>query len=352
MRCESGRFGADLATDEEVPYLLLIKEEEGQQYDMKDDSRTNDCFGTRPGSSCMDYLAVTKNDWQISMPNMNPNSHLVVLIHGLDGYATDMKSFQKKLESMGYKCLAPNVNEWKTRDGIDAGARRILARIEEFINVSPLVERISFIAHSLGGLYARQVVYLADVENSPVSKLQYENMFAIATPHVGSRQHGKVVSEVLADWALPLIAARTGKELMMTDNVAHPMLLEMVNNDHLMSLARFKQLVTYSNVVNDVSVHYCTAALRTSNRLKDSAQRHGAILEDRDTPDDKNQVSHETAEMIRATLDTLPWKKYGCFFNRPLLAHTDIIDKSMLNPFAKGVWAGENPMVAHLSSLM
>jgi Putative serine esterase (DUF676) len=75
---------------------------------------------------------------------------------------------------------------------------------------------------------------------------------------------------------------QAGKEVMLRDDPDHPMLLNMVDENYIKSLAKFKQLVTYANVRNDVAVHYCTAALRTTNRFKDSVQKHGTIVKDHD----------------------------------------------------------------------
>jgi hypothetical protein len=65
-----------------------------------------------------------------------------------------------------------------------------------------------------------------------MSKQVYQNMFTIASPHVGSRQQAQFDSEAVADWAAPLIAGRSGKEVMLRDDPDHPMLLKMVDENH------------------------------------------------------------------------------------------------------------------------
>lgn len=277
-------------------------------------------------------------------------THLVILIHGMDGLASDMQYFAARLLSDKIHCLSPTANQWNTKDGINAGARRILVQIEEELKLRPNIREISYIGHSLGGIYARELLYIAQAEDSPVNKLRRVNFITLASPHVGARQHNSLLK-----FLVPHVLGRTGKEMMLVDDVENPILLKMTTEPYLQLLKSFKKLILYSNVLNDFSVPYCTSAIRSQNIMKHLIKEHGTIIEDHDEFEpisvlESNDKIICVINTIRNRLGSLPWIRYACFFSRPLLAHTDIINKALPPlPGSSGVWPKNHPVVEHVA---
>ncbi|GAQ86193.1 hypothetical protein KFL_002750100 [Klebsormidium nitens] len=89
-------------------------------------------------------------------------THLVVLINGILSSAQDWKYAKEELS----KRLGKNVyvyasmsNSWfNTLHGIDVAGRRLAEEIRGVVRSHPSLVRISFVAHSLGGLIARYAV--------------------------------------------------------------------------------------------------------------------------------------------------------------------------------------------------
>jgi hypothetical protein len=269
------------------------------------------------------------------------------MIHGLDGFASDMNSFKKVLTAPNIIFLAPTCNHWRTRDGIDAGARRILREIEMFL-IDKNIAQISYIGHSLGGLYARRVVYLAATTDSPVNRLEQTNFITLATPHVGARQLARLFSDSFVQRVVPVAFGHTGRDVMLLDGPDNPIMLQMVSKEHLESLGRFKYLATYANVKNDISVHYCTAAIKPRNTHKLEKHSSGSIIVDDGQADAfrSNSPMMVTLGQIHDALNTLKWHKFACVFSMPLIAHVNIIDKS---PIAIKFYNTPNPVVQHVA---
>jgi hypothetical protein len=279
---------------------------------------------------------------------------MFVLVHGLDGFSSDMDFFKAKLNSLKCDlfCFAPTANHWNTKDGITRGATRILLQIEQQIKEQTHITKISYLGHSLGGLYAREVIYLAHLKNSPVAKLTPMNFITLASPHMGGREHTMVVRVMV-----PLLLGQTGREMMLVDDQKEPHLLKMASMNYLDLLNMFKKAILYSNVNNDVSVSYCTSAIRSVNRYKDINLEHGTIIEDNDNIQrsvvDLTDAAYPSiskhVDSIRVTLNQVKWVKFACFFNRPLLAHTDIINKSMM---LASVWLKDHPVIDHIGYMV
>jgi Putative serine esterase (DUF676) len=284
--------------------------------------------------------------------------HLVVLLHGLGSSAYDLRFFASKFNLEGTIAFAPTTNEGLTTRGIHACATRVLIELERQLVLYPAVNQLSVIGHSYGGLYGRRLMYIANKTDSPIAHLEYINFVTLATPHVGSRDHAKLMTDTAVDWITPLILGQTGKELMLIDgnDAGTPPILEwMTSDEHLYQLKRFKHLFIYSNAINDLPVHYCSSALRRYNPWKDvsSYMPSGTILNDvAPRPYEEFGSNDDAVTVIRRRLNTLPWQKYVCFFSQPFMAHVHMINKAYFNPFADGVWTGENPLIEHLFNVL
>ncbi|PKU86118.1 hypothetical protein MA16_Dca001949 [Dendrobium catenatum] len=143
-----------------------------------------------------------------------------------------------------------------TLDGVDVMGERLAEEVADVTNRRPELKKISFVAHSVGGLVARYALgrlYRPPggkvLENSDcideddtrgtICGLQAINFITVATPHLGSRGNGQVpflfgltAMEALASRVVHWIFGRTGKHLFLTDNDNGelPLLLRMVND--------------------------------------------------------------------------------------------------------------------------
>lgn len=139
--------------------------------------------------------------------------HLVVLIHGLDGFSSDLEFIAKRLQqrfTTPLRTLSPKCNHWKTHDGIMNGAQRILECVLKELE-HPGIKYISIIGHSLGGLYARCLVGLLYKHGVIPDKVIPINFITLATPHLGSREHAKILGEKFTSLVLGSVIGLTGK---------------------------------------------------------------------------------------------------------------------------------------------
>ncbi|GJV45167.1 putative alpha/beta hydrolase, partial [Tanacetum coccineum] len=79
-----------------------------------------------------------------------------------------------------------------TFDGVDQMGERLAEEVMEVTKHWPEVSKISFIAHSLGGLVVRYAIgrlYENSSSEAKIVGLQPVNFITAATPHLGSRGH-------------------------------------------------------------------------------------------------------------------------------------------------------------------
>eukprot|EP00899_Mesostigma_viride_P012612 jgi/Mesvir1/21351/Mv20841-RA.1 len=276
--------------------------------------------------------------------------HLFVLVHGLHGNPSDLEYMASQIKiRIGDRgtVLVPSCNVNKTCDGIMAGAQRICTVILEELARDPSLEEFTFIGHSLGGLYARACLPLLDAAGA-LAQLALVTFATLATPHLGSRMYERALVGPVASFFAGKLFGRTGRELMLTDDGTGrqsgdpdadsvlPLLVRMCDERHLSCLRRFRHLVLFSNTGADLSVSYCTAAIRQHNPfVRAKHPRPGKvcqILAD-DTvepPMDERARSrgghwglyHHT---IHSALCTLPWKRLAVIPSSLYLAHVDIV---------------------------
>lgn len=141
--------------------------------------------------------------------------HLLILVHGILAKPSDWNYVKKELRNrLGGKFLihASAVNPLlNTLNGIEPAGRRLASEIEQIVVKVPSLKRISFVAHSLGGLFARYAVamlytprddesILEDLENRgevhpvfrgrqepKIAGLEAVNFVTLASPHLGVR---------------------------------------------------------------------------------------------------------------------------------------------------------------------
>eukprot|EP01018_Ginkgo_biloba_P039913 Gb_21642 [translate_table: standard] len=190
---------------------------------------------------------------------------------------------------------------------------RLADEVKTVIKSKPGVKKISFIAHSLGGLVARYAIgrlyepplgsntgvqngldlidsdfvqHAEEKSEGKIAGLEPVNFITFATPHLGSRGHKQVQfvkdaasnRNIIGKSGLPLLCGlhllekvasfsahwfvgRTGRHLFLTDgdDGKPPLLLRMVTDCgdlYFMSALRaFKRRVAYSNVSYDRILH-------------------------------------------------------------------------------------------------
>ncbi|XP_021905763.1 putative lipase YOR059C [Carica papaya] len=244
----------------------------------------------------------SRDVWSCKDSDSSSADHLVIMVHGILGSATDWKfaaeQFVRMLPDRVFvHCSERNMSRL-TLDGVDVMGERLAEEVLEVIQRRPNVRRISFVAHSVGGLVARYAIgrlyrppKREKIENSSTNKceedtkgtlcgLEAMNFITVATPHLGSRGNkqvpflfGVTAFEKAASCVIHWIFRRTGRHLFLTDeDEGKPPLLrrmlEDYNDCHFLSALRgFKRRVVYSNVGYDHIVGWRTSSIRRDNEL-------------------------------------------------------------------------------------
>ncbi|KAJ4305819.1 hypothetical protein N0V90_001351 [Kalmusia sp. IMI 367209] len=156
-----------------------------------------------------------------------------------------------------------------TYDGIETGGERVANEIEETLQelaqAGNLVQKISVIGYSLGGLIARYAIGLL-YSKGLFEKIEPVNFTTFATPHLGVRTPRRGYFSN----AFNVLGARTlstsGKQLFLIDtfrDTKRPLLSVLADADSIFirALAKFKHRSLYANVVNDKTVAFYTAGI-------------------------------------------------------------------------------------------
>ncbi|KAF3452825.1 hypothetical protein FNV43_RR03258 [Rhamnella rubrinervis] len=243
--------------------------------------------------------------------------HLVVMVNGLVGRTSDWKyaeeQFVKKHPDKVFVHRSECNTSKLTFDGVDMMGERLAKEVLAVVKTRPELQKISFVAHSLGGLIARYAVgrlykHASTIEpsgcngNSSIEEHTYNssecieqlhqakiaglepmNFITFATPHLGSRGHwqlpflcGLPFLERTAPQTAHLFAGKSGKHLFLTDDDdgKQPLLLRMVNDSDdlkfMSGLRVFKRRVAYANTNYDHMVGWRTSSIRHKNELPKS----------------------------------------------------------------------------------
>lgn len=236
------------------------------------------------------------------------------------------------------------------------------------------VQKISFVAHSLGGLVARYAIgrlyeqpsqFDSSIsENSGgkglIAGLVPMNFITFASPHLGSRGNkqlpflcGLPFLEKRALETAHWIAGRTGKHLFLTDSDdgRPPLLLRMVDDSDGIkfrsALQSFKRRVAYANANFDHMVGWRTSSIRRQHELpnhrllvRDDKYPHIVHVDKGDLDPNKTETSSSTdgrsqvndleEEMIRG-LSQVSWERVDVSFQKSrqrYVAHNTIHVKS------------------------
>ncbi|KAG2241972.1 hypothetical protein Bca4012_054846 [Brassica carinata] len=229
--------------------------------------------------------------------------HLIVLVHGILASPSDwlyVEAEMKRRLGRRFLIYASSSNTFtKTFGGIDGAGKRLAEEVRQVVQKSKSLKKISFLAHSLGGLFARHavaVLYSAAVSQASdgavsnsgnshllrgrIAGLEPINFITLATPHLGVRGRkqlpfllGVPILEKLAAPLAPFVVGRTGSQLFLTDNKADkpPLLLRMASDcedlKFLSSLGAFRSRIVYANVSYDHMVGWRTSSIRRETEL-------------------------------------------------------------------------------------
>ncbi|RZC73786.1 hypothetical protein C5167_049263 [Papaver somniferum] len=242
--------------------------------------------------------------------------HLVVMVNGIIGSAADWRyaaeQFVKKLPDKVIVHRSECNSSRLTFDGVDLMGERLAEEVISVVRCRPGLQKISFVAHSLGGLIARYAIgrlftYFPDTDSTlssgkslvekntkfvdvleqpyqgRIAGLKPLNFITFATPHLGSRGHKKLpflfglpFLEKRVSQAAHWIVGKTGKHLFLTDNDDDglPLLLQMVNDcddlQFISALRSFKRRVAYANANYDHMVGWRTSSIRRQHELPQS----------------------------------------------------------------------------------
>ncbi|XP_031393523.1 putative lipase C4A8.10 isoform X2 [Punica granatum] len=235
--------------------------------------------------------------------------HLLVLVHGILASPSDWNYVEAELKRrLGRNFLihASSCNTYtKTFNGIDGAGRRLADEVIQVVQKTETLKKISFLAHSLGGLFARYAVAVlyspsssssdssdnyveptnAKSEKSSTTRgmiagLEPINFITLATPHLGVRGRwqlpfllGVPFLEKLAVPVAPFLVGSTGAQLFLTDGKPNrpPLLLRMASDcedgKFISALGAFKCRILYANVSYDHMVGWRTSSIRRETEL-------------------------------------------------------------------------------------
>ncbi|XP_043806038.1 uncharacterized protein LOC110630894 isoform X3 [Manihot esculenta] len=157
--------------------------------------------------------------WSCKDSDSSSADHLVIMVHGIFGSASDWKfaaeQFVKMLpDKVIVHCSERNMS-MLTLDGVDVMGERLALEVLEVIQRKPNLRKISFVAHSVGGLVARYAIGILyrppqreNVEDSvaetgdkdvkaTIGGLEAINFITVATPHLGSRGNKQITMLIL-----------------------------------------------------------------------------------------------------------------------------------------------------------
>uniref|UniRef100_A0A5B7AKN2 DUF676 domain-containing protein n=2 Tax=Davidia involucrata TaxID=16924 RepID=A0A5B7AKN2_DAVIN len=242
--------------------------------------------------------------------------HLLVLVHGILASPSDWTYVEAELKrrlGRNFLIYASSCNTYtKTFAGIEGAGKRLADEVMQVVKKTESLKRISFLAHSLGGLFARYaiaVLYCPNASGSDqpddlavsmnantetacssrrgmIAGLEPINFITLATPHLGVRGKkqlpfllGVPILEKLVPPIAPMFVGRTGSQLFLTDGKPNkpPLLLRMASDcedgKFISALGAFRCRDLYANVSYDHMVGWRTSSIRRETELVKPPQR-------------------------------------------------------------------------------
>ncbi|XP_056685267.1 uncharacterized protein [Spinacia oleracea] len=298
--------------------------------------------------------------------------HLLVLVHGIMASPSDWIYFEAELKKRlgrNFLIYASSSNTFtKTFGGIDGAGKRLAEEVRQIVHKTGSLKKISFLAHSLGGLFARYAVSVlytpknsGDGDMGDTSKtghstkqgviagLEPINFITLASPHLGVRGRnqlpfllGSPLLEKLAPSFASIFVGRTGSQLFLTDGKPNrpPLLLKMATDcedgKFISSLGAFKCRIIYANVSFDHMVGWRTSSIRREDELPKPPQRsldgYKHVVDAEYCPPVSSEGPHFATEVAKAkeaaqtepsTQNTVEYHELveACFFSPEEMIH-------------------------------
>ena len=277
--------------------------------------------------------AVSFSQQTLSLPETAKRIHLIVLVHGWLGNPEELGYLQSSIEKYSerydkgehlfyvYSVLGNNGN---TSDGIAAGGTRVAqevnALLEDLANRAEAELSISFVGHSLGGLYSRYALSLLEMEKEGRQhRVQPKVFCTTASPHLGVGTFTYLPIPRAAEYVVASVMQPTGRDLFRFTDIIDRMTSE---STFVTPLSRFQKRIAYANAHStDFQVPTATAAF-----LADTGSLHHRIKVDQEGPfigiavetearlldethNDKNDDEPFTAAQLAGRLDAMGWEK-------------------------------------------
>jgi len=260
-------------------------------------------------------------------------THLVVLQHGLAGTGAEMSNIADSLDRAfpgQLRIVLSEVNEWSTLDGVAAGGDRLASLVKETFSGGAL----SFVGHSLGGLYARRALRTLEAEGwFTHSGAEAANFITTSCPHLGVLSLGAVAR--FGGGVLGLVGATFA-------DIAHwsDALKELSDGVAVRALQRFHRRAIYGNYNDDLAVHVCSSLiLPHAPNLPTLApglpERVSPPAPPREAGADGFGEMECVVQEIAEQLCTLSWERYVVQFPSgwwPGTAHSKICNHSLEDP--------------------
>ncbi|TYH24287.1 hypothetical protein ES288_A03G080000v1 [Gossypium darwinii] len=248
----------------------------------------------------------SRDVWSCKGSFSSSADHLVIMVHGILGSSSNWKygaeQFVKRLPDKVFVHCSERNMATLSLDGVDVMGERLADEVLDVIQEKPNLSKISFVAHSVGGLVARYAIgklYRPPKEEvkddisgngckeeprATIGGLEAINFITVATPHLGSRGNkqvpflfGVTAFEKAASYVIHWIFRRTGRHLFLTDDdeekpPLQPPLLKRMLEDYeecyfMSALRLFKRRVLYANVGYDHIVGWRTSSIRRESEL-------------------------------------------------------------------------------------
>lgn len=149
---------------------------------------------------------------------------------------------------------------FKSFDGIELCARRVLSELEQYLEKQRKkrrrVTKISITGYSMGGLIGRYLIGMLEEEQffDHVEPVQFTTF---ATPHVGSYFHAKSIRASLLNFFGTNVLGVSGNDLFANSTVLEEM--SDLDSRYITGLKRFKYRTLFANAVYDRTVPFYTA---------------------------------------------------------------------------------------------
>ena len=290
--------------------------------------------------------------------------HYVLCQHGLLGNAADFQRLADHFNSRNDQPVRVIILEkssglTQTLDGVEEGGSRCLNEILSLIWSETISRgsRISFVGHSLGGLYFRFA--LREIESHYTKiwddfSLERIACIFLATPHVGIDCSGWIVRNSVKH--LFRHFSSTARDLNLTSNV----LTQISDEKGLESLNHFKSVILYGNAQCDNLVSLSSSLILTSDSvpLVDTPTSDTVVITEltshETTTHDSSNARSDIIECLNKGLKHV--RKFAVWFPQKLpnslrfmdnTAHHRIVCHGILDRGKEGL-----PVVHHLEAVL